>query len=262
MIADGLPDWILPLLGAPFVGSLLGVLIRRLPARRPILWARSQCESCGHSLSAAELVPIASWLILRGRCRTCRAPISLFHPAVEVAAIGVAGWAVAQEWHALDRTALVWSDCLLGWPLLALAWIDWQHLRLPDALTLPLLLAGLVVTCWLTPATATEHAAAAAAGYVAFRAIDWFYRRLRGRAGLGQGDAKLMAAAGAWLGLSALPLVATSGAMIGIVWSLARAAVEIVRRPGKIQRSRLLAGTVVPFGPCLALAIWLVWLYG
>ena len=249
--------WLLPLVAAPFLGSFIGVLIRRLPAGRPVVLARSACEACGRPLAPAELVPLASWLALRGRCRTCRAPISRFHPAVELAALAVAAWAVATEWGAADLAALVWIDCLLGWTLLALAWIDWDHMRLPDALTLPLLLAGLAVTVLRTPEDMTAHAAGAAAGYTAFRLIAWIYRRLRGREGLGQGDAKLMAAAGAWLGLAALAWVALVAALLTIGFTLLAAA----RRPAVAGGRRLSANTAVPFGPGLALAIWLLWLY-
>ena len=87
------PPW-LALMVAPFVGSFLGVLVRRLPERRPVVLARSRCDVCGAALRAVELVPLASFLWQRGRCRTCGAPIDTFHPTVEVAAVGVALWAM------------------------------------------------------------------------------------------------------------------------------------------------------------------------
>ncbi|HJS85428.1 MAG TPA: prepilin peptidase, partial [Acetobacteraceae bacterium] len=193
--------WIWPVLAAPFVGSFLGVLIRRLPAGRDLVWARSACERCGRAIAPWDLVPLASWVALRGRCRACGAAISWFHPAVEVAATLVAASAA---WAASDAASL-WSGCALGWTLLALAWIDWEWLRLPDALTLPLVVAGLVATWFLDRAAIADHAAAALAGYAALRGINALYRRARGRDGLGAGDAKLLAAGGAWVGLAALP---------------------------------------------------------
>ena len=247
-VSPPLPSWLAPLLVAPFVGSFLGVLIRRLPDGRPVGWARSACEQCGHSLGAADLVPLASYALRRGRCRYCDAPIGAFHPAIELAAIGVAGWAALVE----PAAARLWADCVLGWGLLALAWIDWQHWRLPDVITLPLLLLGLGATAIEAPAALTAHAGGAALGWAGLLALAAAYRALRGRAGLGGGDAKLLGAGGAWLGWRALPEVAVLGALAGIALALAQAA----------RGRRLHAAMAVPFGPGLALAIWLWRLYG
>ena len=243
--ASALPPWLLPLLAAPFVGSLLGVLARRLPAGRPVALARSRCEACGAALSPAELVPVASYLLQRGRCRRCRGRIAPMHLAIELAAVAVAGWAACVDFD----PAWLWADCALGWTLLALGWIDWTHLRLPDALTLPLLLAGLAATALLDPDAAFDHALAAAIGYTAFRLLAIAYRALRKREGLGAGDAKLLAAAGAWVGLGGLSPVVLAAALAG----LAVAA---------LRTRRLRATTVVPFGTCLAVATWLVRLHG
>lgn len=234
----------LPLLCAPFVGSLLGVLARRLPEGRPVALDRSRCESCGHTLGIAELVPVLSYLRQRGRCRHCGARIAPAHLWIELAATAVAASALPFA----DGPAL-WADCVLGWGLLALAWIDWTHLRLPDALTLPLLLAGLAATAWLDPADTTDHATAALAGYAALRLLAIGYRRLRGREGLGGGDAKLLAAAGAWVGLAGLGPVLLVAAVTGV-------GAALVRGGG------LRAATVVPLGSCLAVGTWAVRLAG
>jgi leader peptidase (prepilin peptidase) / N-methyltransferase len=242
-----LRPWMLPILVAPFVGSFLGVLIRRLPDSRPVAWGRSACESCGAALAARDLVPLGSFLALRGRCRTCAAPIAGFHPAVELAALGVA---CAAALAAPDDPARLWIGCGLGWALLALAWIDWEHLLLPDAITLPLAPAGLAAALWLAPEALAAHAVGAALGYGAFRGFAWAYRRLRGREGLGQGDAKLLAAAGAWLGWEALPVVLLLAALVGLALAGALA----------LRRGGLDPGAPLPFGPCLALSFWLCWL--
>jgi leader peptidase (prepilin peptidase)/N-methyltransferase len=243
------PDWLVPLLVAPFIGSFLGVLIRRLPAGRSVVVGRSACEACDHLIAARDLVPLLGYLALRGRCRHCDAPIAAEHPAIEAAALAVAAIAAASQ----PDSARIWAGCVLGWGLLALAWIDWAHLRLPDALTLPLLLLGLAATALLDPGAVADHAAAAALGYLAFQAVGWCYHRLRGRAGLGMGDAKLLAASGAWVGLVALPDVVLAGALLG----LATAALQALRggrKPG------LRGSMPIPFGPGLALATWGVWL--
>lgn len=238
--------WAWPLLLAPFVGSFLGVLIRRLPLGEPVVLSRSRCEGCGRALGPAELVPLLSYAALRGRCRACGARIAAFHPAVELAAVGVALWAA----FAAPDQASLWADCVLGWTLLALAWIDWDHLRLPDALTLPLVPAGLFATLSLDPDDATGHALAAALGYAGLRTVEVAYRRLRGRDGLGQGDAKLAAAAGAWVGLDRLGPVVVLAAFAGLAGGLLRAA----RRGDTL-------GAPIPFGPCLALAAWVARLH-
>jgi len=238
------PPWVLPVVAAPFVGSFLGVVIRRLPSGRPIIWDRSRCEACGAALGAAELVPVASYVIQRGRCRRCGAQIATAHLLVELAATAIAIWA------AMD--ARVWWSCGLGWTLLALAWIDMEHLRLPDALTLPLVLGGLAAALALDPAAAPSHAAAAAIGYLAFSGLAAAYRALRKREGLGGGDAKLLAAAGAWVGMAGLPTIVVGGAVMTL------AATAMARLGGRT----ISGATRIPLGPGLCAALWLVWLYG
>ena len=170
-----IPDWVVYLL-APFIGSFLGVLIRRWPAGRPIAYGRSCCDHCGATLRPRDLVPLVSWLLARGRCRYCKAPIGEFYPLVELAALAVAVWA-----GTLDTGAALWLDCLLGWGLLALGWIDAEHLLLPDLLTLPLILAGLGAAWLLRWPPLMDSAAGAALGYLSFRLLAAAYRRLRGQ---------------------------------------------------------------------------------
>ncbi len=233
---------------APFVGSFLGVLVRRLPAGRSWAWSRSACEQCGRVLPAAELVPLVSFVALRGRCAGCAAPIGWFHPAMELASVAVAGLAI--ELTGTDPSIL-WPGCVLGWTCLTLALIDRAHFRLPDALTLPLLLLGLLATAWAQPASLGDHALACLLGWLAFRGIALVYRRLRGFEGLGQGDAKLLAAAGAWLGTAALPVMVGAGAGLTLLGVLGQAAWRR-QRPDRHRR--------VAFGPGLATALFGCWL--
>ena len=235
------------ILAAPVVGSFLGVLIRRLPEGRPIVWARSACESCGAALRPGDLVPLVSWALARGRCRHCGRPLGWFYPAVELAALAVALIALA-----VDAVEAAWLDCLLGWWLLALAWIDIRRWILPDAVTLPLILAGLLAALAFEPDALVERALGAALGYLVLRAIAWAYFRLRGREGLGQGDAKLFAAAGAWLGAYALPQVILVAALAALLTAAA------LRLSGR----EIGALSALPFGPFLAVAIWALWLFG
>ena len=238
----------LALLASPFAGSFLGVLVRRLPAGRPWAWSRSACEQCGRVLGPAEMVPLLSYVTQRGRCRECHARIGWFHPAIELAALGVTALVIAAVG---DAPATLAAGCALGWICLALALIDVRHFRLPDTLTLPLLLAGLLTTAWQQPDLLFDHAAACLLGWLCFAGVAVLYRRLRGIAGLGAGDAKLLAASGAWLGVAALPLVAGLGAALTLLAVLARA-VWTRRRPRASHR--------VAYGPGLAAATFGCWL--
>lgn len=234
-----------PLLVAPFVGSFLGLVVRRLPAGLPIVWARSGCEQCESRLRARDLVPILSWLAAKGRCRHCGQPVGWFYPGIELAAVTVALSALL-----LDAGQYIWLDCILGWWLLCLAWIDIRCLLLPDILTLPLIITGLAAAVLFDPDRLTERALGAALGYVSLQLIAALYRALRGREGLGGGDAKLLAAAGAWVGAGALPQVILFAALSAL------AAAGCLRLAGV----RLAAHSALPFGPFLALATWVLWL--
>lgn len=211
-MGDSVPTWLALLLATP----LVGLAVHRLVDRGTVVMTHTQYDRA-------------------------RVP-SRF--AIELAAIGVVAWA----WWVDGDTPRCWFGAVLGWGLLALACIDWATYRLPDVLTLPLVLAGLGATAVLSPAELADHAVAAAAGYLAFRLVGLTYRRLRGREGLGGGDAKLLGAAGAWLGLEQLPVVVLVAAVMGIGLIVATSA-------------RLSRGTAIPFGPALALSTWLMWIW-
>ena len=229
------------------VGSFIGVVADRLPAGEPLVWARSACAGCGRRLAARDLIPLLGWALNRGRCRSCAAPIGTRYPLIELAAVAIALWsfAVVPGW-------LAWATCALGWTLLALALIDARHLYLPDGLNLPLIPAGLLVAWTINPAELPTHAAGAAAGFLLFAALREGYRRLRDREGIGLGDAKLLAGAGAWLSWQGLPSV--------IIVASGAALLAYLARSGFAGRS--LKDQEMAFGPFIAGAFWLVWLYG
>src|SRR5215469_3279545 len=207
--------WALPLLAGPFIGSFLGVLILRLPERKPVVVSRSSCSACGAVLSPKDLMPLLSLALLRGHCRHCNCAIGWFYPAVEFSALAVAAWAA----FASATPQELWISCLLGWTLLALAWIDVRSFILPDVLTLPLLLTGLGVASLTSPDKVFWHALGAAAGYLSLYGVNALYRALRGRDGLGLGDAKLLAAVGAWMGIGALSWVVLLAAAAGLAFA-------------------------------------------
>jgi leader peptidase (prepilin peptidase) / N-methyltransferase len=230
---------------APVIGSFLGVIIRRLPDSHAFTWSRSQCEACHAVLKPRDLLPVISWIALRGRCRRCDHFIGWFYPGVEIAALVIVVVALA-----VDMMPRVWLDCLLGWWLLTLGWIDVRRGVLPDILTLPLIIAGLLTAVLFDPEGLLNRLLGAALGYLALRTIAMGYRVLRGWEGLGSGDAKLLAASGAWVGMLALPqliLVAATTALL---------AAAVLHLSG----TRLHARSALPFGPFLGVATWTIWL--
>lgn len=227
------------------IGSFVGTVVLREPEGWPgLLTGRSACRACGKRLGIADLIPLWSWLASRGHCRYCGVALPSFYPLVELAAAAIGATALALV---EDRLGLV--AALLGWWLLALALIDLRSWRLPDALTLPLLAIGIACAALglLPGVELSQSLAGAATGYLVLAGIGWVYRRLRARDGLGLGDAKLLAAAGAWLGVEPLPWLVLVAALLGLGLALLRA--WPVR-----------AETAVPFGPPLALAFWLLFL--
>lgn len=246
MAPVGVAAWCLLGVALP-VGSFAGLVIDRLPKGETVVAGRSRCGRCDASLTARDLVPLLSWVATRGRCRHCGARISWFYPVVEVAALLIAVLAVGT-----DRGAMAWIDAGFGWWLLVLGWIDWRHTILPDVLTLPLIPLGLAVAATLEPENLLDALFGVAAGFFGLWLVAWGYRRMRGREGLGLGDAKLLAAAGAWVGASGLPSVLAGAALGGL------AATGGMMLAGR----RLDRYSALPFGPFLAGAAWLVWLYG
>jgi leader peptidase (prepilin peptidase) / N-methyltransferase len=165
---------------APFIGSFLGVVITRAETPQTILWGRSACRHCQTVLAPRDLVPVASWLLTRGRCRHCGKPLGSFYPTIELAALGVALWSAA-----LTTGPAAWASDLLGWTLLALAVIDARHFLLPDFLTLPLVPLGLAANALIDPDNLEAAAIGAAAGFLVIVAIRQLYWWWRGREGIG-----------------------------------------------------------------------------
>lgn len=215
-------------------------MLREQSGWRGMLLGRSSCPACGTRLTARDLIPLWSWLAAQGSCRHCGAGLPAFYPLVELgaAAIGALALSMVDPPYSLIAATL-------GWWLLALALIDLRSWRLPDVLTLPLIGAGIIAaTLGLLPAVDLLHAlAGATVGYLVLAGIGWAYRRLRGRDGLGLGDAKLLAAGGAWLGVESLPWLVLIAAVLGLALAL-------------VRTQPIRAETAVPFGPPLALAFW------
>jgi leader peptidase (prepilin peptidase)/N-methyltransferase len=241
------------------VGSFLNLVAWRLPRQESVLRPGSHCPRCGTPLGWFELVPVLSWLLQRGRCRHCQAPVRPRYPAVELLTAGLfVATAIGQPSALQGAPPLL--ELLAGWMLvsllLPLLLIDLDHLWLPEPLCRWGVLLGLGITAVAGFSHGNDpgreallgHLLATSTGLLGFEAVSAAGARLLGKPALGLGDAKLAALLGAWLGLSGLGLALTLAVFSGAGFSL------IGLLSGRLKR-----GQPFPFGPFLAgagLALW------
>ena len=196
------------------IGSFLNVCIFRLPRGESLLWPGSRCTSCGRTLSWYDNVPVLSWAVLRGRCRTCRAPVSVMYPLVEV--ITALTFLGGYLWYGL--TPLGGVRVLFACALIVLFVTDLQHKILPNAITLPGIAVGFLCSLFLPPGWRDSLIGILVGGGVLFGIAEVYYR-VRGHEGLGMGDVKLLGMIGAFLGwklvLLTLVLASFSGSLVG-----------------------------------------------
>jgi leader peptidase (prepilin peptidase)/N-methyltransferase len=239
------PDWSLLLRTPAFettaflvglvVGSFANVCIHRLPLGRSVVRPPSQCPACGALIKPYDNLPVVAWLLLRGRCRACGAGISWRYPAVELAN-GLL-WLALALWH--GPSARTFVEMALVSALLILSLIDLEHHLLPDAITLPGVVAGLAASFLPgSPQPPLAALLAAAGGWLAFAAIAKGYEKLRGAEGLGQGDWKLAAMLGAFLGWQKMLLTVLIASVAGTIVGLAAVALR-----GRDMRYALPLGT-------------------
>jgi leader peptidase (prepilin peptidase)/N-methyltransferase len=252
------------------VGSFLNVLIWRLPKMLERDWhaqardilglpdepagptynlllPHSQCPHCAHPIRPRENIPLFSYLLLRGRCSACKAPIGRRYPLVELAC-GLASAFVA--WH----FGFGWQAGLmlfLSWGLLAMSLIDADHQLLPDVLVLPLLWLGLIVNGFDLFVSLHDALWGAVAGYLCLWSVYWLFKLLTGKEGMGHGDFKLLAMFGAWGGWQILPMTLLLASLTGALAGIAM-----------LRRNRAQMSTPIPFGPFLAIAGWIALLWG
>jgi leader peptidase (prepilin peptidase)/N-methyltransferase len=241
------------------VGSFLNVVIHRLPKIMERQWERecaefrgedipeatpysvafpgSHCPSCNAEITALQNIPVVSYLVLRGRCANCGVSIPIRYPLIEL------------------TTALVWILCglafgvsnalaaamLLTAVLISLTAIDLDHQLLPDSLTLPLLWMGLLINMTATFVTLESAVLGAVFGYLSLWSVYWLFKVITGKEGMGYGDFKLLAALGAWFGVSALPTIVLLSSLVGAIVGL-----------GLIITGQQSRETPMPFGPFLA----------
>ncbi len=252
------------------LGSFLNVVILRIPPRLEWAWKRdareiielpevydppppgivverSHCPQCKRQLSWYENIPVLSWLALGGRCRSCKTTISIQYPLVELLTMLLmiaCVWRFGFGWQGFG--AMVFTGFLI-----ALSGIDLRTQLLPDQLTLPLMWLGLIASADNLYFGAKPALLGAVAGYLSLWSVWWLFKQITGKEGMGHGDFKLLAAIGAWVGLSGvLPTILLSslvGAIIGSIWLAMKG------------RDR---ATPIPFGPYLAVAGWVAFFWG
>ena len=253
------------------VGSFLNVVIYRLPIMLEKQWQQesqatlfpetvhtpserynlavpaSHCPACQHKINVWENIPVISFLLLKGRCSSCKTRISSRYPAIECVSAVIAlliGWQYGVSTETL-------AYCLLAWCLLVLTMIDFDKQLLPDSITLPLIWGGLVFNSFNTAVSLNDALWGAVAGYLALWSVYWLFKLMTGKEGMGYGDFKLLAALGAWLGWTMLPLIILLSSLVGTAVALVLIALKLHKRSNPI-----------PFGPYLSAAGFVALLWG
>ncbi|MCW3849303.1 prepilin peptidase [Sphingomonas sp. LB-2] len=235
---------LLGVLGLVF-GSFIATIAIRWPAERSILKGRSACDSCGKELAWYELVPVASYAVQLGNCRTCAAPIKPGHVEIELIAaiIGVVAGIVAPG---VDGAA----GAVFGWLLLALAALDLRAFWMPNELTGALAATGVLTGIASLQPELFERLIGGLAGFFGLLLAASAYRVIRGKDGLGGGDPKMLGGIGLWLGWRMLPWVLLGACVIGLAY------VGVMRLRGV----KLGDDHKLPFGVYLAVAAFVVWI--
>lgn len=268
--------YIVVLLLGLIIGSFLNVVIHRLPImlekewqaeyqayfhpkeaelaagtstqneRYNLAFPPSTCPSCGHQISALENIPVLSWLYLKAKCSQCSTPIHWRYPLVELltglSSVGIAVM-YGVSWETLFLLIFTWS-------IIALTFIDLDKMLLPDQITLPLMWLGLLVNSQGLFTDLNSALLGAVFGYLILWGIYWAFKLVTGKEGMGYGDFKLLAALGAWLGVSQLPIIIILSSLVGAIFGISQMVIN------RQKESR-----PIPFGPYLAIAgvIALLW---
>ncbi|WP_445937418.1 prepilin peptidase [Pseudomonas sp.] len=252
------------------IGSFLNVVVYRLPVMMQREWQaqakeillvpadtstpafnlllpNSSCPHCSHEIKPWENIPVISYLFLRGKCSSCKAPISMRYPLVELAC-GLLSAFIA--WH-FGFTWQAGGMLVLTWGLLAMSLIDVDHQLLPDSLVLPLLWLGLIANSFGLFTSLENALWGAIAGYLSLWSVYWLFKLVTGKEGMGYGDFKLLAMLGAWGGWQVLPLTILLSSLVGAVLGVLM-----------LRLRNAETNTPIPFGPYLAIAGWIALLWG
>lgn len=207
----------------------------------------STCPSCGHKIRFYENIPVVSWLFLKGNCSNCQNKISARYPIIETTT-AILGLVTAMHFGVTTSTLFV---LLLTYCLIALTMIDFDHMLLPDQITLPLVWLGLLLNINQMFVPLSDAVIGAAAGYLSLFSVFWLFKLLTGKEGMGHGDFKLVAVFGAWAGWQILPLLILMASLVGAV-----VGISLMLFKGH-QREQ-----AIPFGPYLAVAGWITLFWG
>ena len=207
----------------------------------------STCPKCKTAIKPWQNIPIISWLILKGKCASCSNPISARYPAVELIT-ALLSLIVAYSFGATEQALLY---IFVTWILVALTFIDIDHMLLPDQLTLPLVWLALIASVMGYTITPTDAIIGAACGYLSLWSVFWLFKLLTGKEGMGYGDFKLLAVFGALLGWQSLLTIILLSSVVGAIIGIALLSIQ-----GKDK------ATPIPFGPYLAIAGWIAMLWG
>lgn len=248
------------------VGSFLNVVIHRLPIMMEKEWLAEQqtkesinqetfnlsspdstCPQCGHKIRWYENIPVLSYLYLRAKCSSCSLHIPFRYPAIELLT-AITGASIVYI-YGLNEVSL--SLTLLSWALICLIFIDIDHQLLPDRITLPLIWAGLLANSFGLFTSLESAVYGAIAGYLSLWSVYWAFKLITGKEGMGYGDFKLLAALGAWAGLTQIPLIVLLSSVVGAVLGI----IMILTKRQEQQ-------TPIPFGPYLAIAGWIAIIWG
>ena len=245
LLPPGAAEIALALLGL-CVGSFLNVCIHRLPLKQSVAHPRSRCPKCGYMLRWYDNLPVLSYVMLRARCRSCGAPISLQYPLIEV----VTAIVFVAHWYAFGPTIFLPVRLVFGCAMIVLFMIDLEHQILPDVITLPGIVSGLALSFFLPPGPVESLLGVLVGGGLLWGIAELWYR-LRKVEAMGFGDVKMLAMVGGWLGIKMVlvtfVLSSMMGGLIGIVLLASRRADMATR---------------VPFGTMLAVAALVASLYG
>ncbi|WP_301562581.1 A24 family peptidase [Pseudoalteromonas sp. KG3] len=257
------------------VGSFLNVVIYRLPLMMQREWQtecrvlladdlkptkaanteaafnlvkpNSTCPKCKTAIKPWQNIPVISWLLLKGRCASCSNPISIRYPIVEMLT-AILSLIVAYIFGATEQALLY---ILITWVLVALTFIDIDHMLLPDQLTLPLVWLALIAAVMGITISPTDAIIGAACGYLSLWSVFWLFKLITGKEGMGYGDFKLLAVFGALLGWQSLLTIVLLSSVVGAIIGIALLTIQ-----GKDK------ATPIPFGPYLAIAGWVTLLWG
>jgi leader peptidase (prepilin peptidase)/N-methyltransferase len=253
------------------VGSFLNVVIYRLPVimerqwkseassllgleqpeedgdRFNLAFPNSHCPQCNATIKAWQNIPVLSYLFLGGKCASCKSGISIRYPLIEAVSALLAAIIV---WH-FESIEQIMLALVFTWSLICLTMIDVDHKLLPDQITLPLLWIGLIVNSFGLFVPFMDAFWGAIAGYLILWSVYWLFKLLTGKEGMGFGDFKLLAALGAWMGWQALPLIIIMSSLVGTIIGIA---ILTMNKQGR--------DTALPFGPYLAIAGWIAFLWG